>query len=91
MIERDMEKGLTSLSQNHYGEDSVALSTSEAEYMAASEGGKEVVYIRPILQDFCFTQKVVPISMKIIWRLLPCLLIQSAESTPATTTFADTT
>ena len=43
MIERDMEKGLTSLSQNHYGEDSVALSTSEAEYIAASEGGKEVV------------------------------------------------
>jgi hypothetical protein len=57
MIERDMEKGLTSLSQNHYGEDSVALSTSEAEYMAASEGDREV----------------------------------SAESTPDTTTFADTT
>ena len=38
-------------------QDSVALSTSEAEYMAASEGGKEVVYIRAILQDFGFTQK----------------------------------
>jgi hypothetical protein len=25
--------------------------------MAASEGGKEVVYIRAILQDFGFTQK----------------------------------
>jgi hypothetical protein len=37
-------------------QDSVALSTSEAEYMAASEGGKEVVYIRAILQDFGFTQ-----------------------------------
>ena len=37
-------------------QDSVALSTSEAEYMAASEGGKEVVYIRAILHDFGFTQ-----------------------------------
>ena len=37
-------------------QDSVALSTSEADYMAASEGGKEVVYIRDILQDFGFTQ-----------------------------------
>jgi hypothetical protein len=37
-------------------QDSVALSTSEAEYMAASEGGKEVVYIRAILQDFGFAQ-----------------------------------
>ncbi len=37
-------------------QDSVALSTSEAEYMAASEGGKEVVYIRDILQDFGFAQ-----------------------------------
>ena len=38
-------------------QDSVALSTSEAEYMAASEGGKEVVYIRAILQDFGFSQQ----------------------------------
>jgi hypothetical protein len=38
-------------------QDSVALHTYEAEYMAASEGGKEVVYIRAILQDFGFTQK----------------------------------
>jgi len=37
-------------------QDSVVLSTSEAVYMAASEGGKEVVYIRAILQDFGFTQ-----------------------------------
>ncbi len=37
-----------------YRQDSVALSTSEVEYMAASEGGKEVVYIRVILQDFGF-------------------------------------
>ena len=38
-------------------QDSVALSTSEAEYIAASEDGKEVVYIRSIFQDFGFTQK----------------------------------
>ena len=38
-------------------QDSVALSTSEAEYMTASEGGKKVVYIRVILQDFGFPQK----------------------------------
>ena len=28
--------------------------------------------------------------MKIIWRLLPCLLIQSAENTPDTLTVTDT-
>jgi hypothetical protein len=38
-------------------QDSVTFSTSEAEYMAASEGGKEVVYLRAILQDFGFNQK----------------------------------
>ena len=37
-------------------QDSVALSTSEAEYMAASLGGQEVVYIRAILRDFGVTQ-----------------------------------
>jgi hypothetical protein len=37
-------------------QDSAALSTSETEYMAASEGGKEVVYIRAILHDFGFNQ-----------------------------------
>ena len=31
--------------------------TSEAEYMVASEDGKEVVYIRVILQDFGWTQQ----------------------------------
>jgi hypothetical protein len=36
--------------------DSVALSTSETEYMTVSEGGKEVVYIRSILHDFGFNQ-----------------------------------
>ena len=38
-------------------QDYVALLTSEAEYMAASEGGKEVVNIRAILQDFGYLQK----------------------------------
>ena len=38
-------------------QDSVALSTSETEYMDAREGGKEVVYIRDILQDFGFSQQ----------------------------------
>jgi hypothetical protein len=37
-------------------QDSVALSTSEAEYMPASKVGKVVVYIRVILQDFGFSQ-----------------------------------
>jgi hypothetical protein len=37
-------------------QDSVALSTSEAEYMAASLCGQEVVYIRSILRDFGVTQ-----------------------------------
>ena len=38
-------------------QDSVALSTSETEYMVPNEGGKEVVYIRDILQDFGFSQQ----------------------------------
>ena len=37
-------------------QDSVALSTSDTEYMVATDGGKEVVYMRDILQDFGFTQ-----------------------------------
>jgi hypothetical protein len=37
-------------------QDSVDLSTSEAEYMAASPCGQEVVYIRAILRDFGVTQ-----------------------------------
>ena len=31
--------------------------TTEAEYMAASEGGKEVVYIRAIVKDFGHPQQ----------------------------------
>jgi hypothetical protein len=37
-------------------QDSVALSTSEAEYMAASEVGKEIQYLRSLLHDVGFTQ-----------------------------------
>jgi Reverse transcriptase (RNA-dependent DNA polymerase) len=37
-------------------QDSVALSTSEAEYMAASEVGKEIQYLRALLHDVGFTQ-----------------------------------
>ncbi len=37
-------------------QDSVALSTSEAEYMAASEVGKEIFYLRVILRDVDYAQ-----------------------------------
>jgi hypothetical protein len=37
-------------------QDSVALSTSEAEYMAASEVGKEFLYLRAILRDVGYAQ-----------------------------------
>jgi hypothetical protein len=37
-------------------QDSVALSTSEAEYMAASEVGKEILYLRSILRDVGYAQ-----------------------------------
>ena len=35
-------------------QDCVSLSTSEAEYVAASQRGQEVVYLREILRDFGF-------------------------------------
>jgi hypothetical protein len=35
---------------------SVSLSTAEAEWYAASEAGKEIVYLRSILNDFGFEQ-----------------------------------
>jgi hypothetical protein len=37
-------------------QDSVALSTSETEYMAESEVGKEVLYLRVILHDVGYAQ-----------------------------------
>ncbi len=39
-------------------QDSVALSTSEAKYMAASEVGKEILYLRTILRDVGYAQTV---------------------------------
>ena len=36
------------------GQDCVSLSTSEAEYVAVSQCGQEVVYLREILGDFGF-------------------------------------
>ena len=35
---------------------SVSLSTAEAEWYAASEAGKEIIYLRSILFDFGFEQ-----------------------------------
>ena len=46
------------ISWESHRQDSVALSTSEAKYMAVSKGGKEGVYSRAILQVFGFTQQV---------------------------------
>ena len=37
-------------------QDCVSLSTSEAEYVAASQCGQEVFYMREILRDFGYTQ-----------------------------------
>jgi len=35
-------------------QDCVSLSTSEAEYVAASQCGQEVLYLREIMRDFSF-------------------------------------
>ena len=35
----------------------VSLSTAESEWYAASEAGKEIIYLRKILDDFGFGQK----------------------------------
>ena len=37
-------------------QDCVSLSTSEAEYVAATQNGQEVYYMREILRDFGFAQ-----------------------------------
>ena len=39
-------------------QDCVSLSTSEAEYVAASQCGQEVLYLREILRDFGFVQTI---------------------------------
>jgi hypothetical protein len=44
------------ISWKSHRQDSVALSTLDAEYMAVSLCGQEVVYIRAILRDFGVTQ-----------------------------------
>ena len=44
------------ISWKSHRQDSVTLSTSQAEYMTASLCGQEVVYIRDILRDFGVTQ-----------------------------------
>ena len=38
-------------------QDCVSLSTSEAEFVAASQCGQEVLYLREILRDFGYTQE----------------------------------
>ncbi len=47
-------------------QDCVSLSTSEAEYVAASQCGQEVVYLREILRDFGFAPPDLPAFMKTI-------------------------
>ena len=37
-------------------QDNVSLSTSEAEFVAASLGGQEAIYLRELLTDFGFSQ-----------------------------------
>ncbi len=41
-------------------QDCVSLSTSEAEYVAASQSGQEVYYMREILRDFGYAQTAPP-------------------------------
>jgi hypothetical protein len=49
-----MNGGAISWKSHH--QDSVALSTSEAEYMTVNEVGKEILYLRVILRDVGYTQ-----------------------------------
>ena len=37
-------------------QDNVSLSTSEAEFVAASQAGQEAIYLREMLTDFGFSQ-----------------------------------
>ncbi len=58
--------------------------------MAASEGGKEVVYIRAILQDFGYSQQV-PTNLYEDNLAAVAMSFLSTVNTPDISTFADTT
>jgi hypothetical protein len=62
-------------------QDCVSLSTSEADYVAASECGQGVVYLREILRDFGFPYGILHVSMRIILLVWLCRKTPSNAST----------
>ena len=57
-------------------QDSVALSTSESEYMVSSLCGQEIVYIRVILRDFVLSQS----QPTLVYGRVHCYVYQSCVS-----------
>ena len=72
-------------------QDSVALSTSEAEYMPASLCGQEVVYIRAILRDFGVVQTQPTLVYEDNLACIACRSTPSAENILAKSIFVATT
>ncbi len=69
--------------------DSVSLSTSEAQYIAACEVGKEIKYLRALLRDVGSTQDhTTNVRVRTIWLVLSCILILCAVNLPDTLTCA---
>ena len=69
-------------------QDNVSVSTSEAEFVAASHAGQEALYLRETLKDFGYQQQQ---ATEIYEDNLACVAmseIQCAENSRATSTFA---
>jgi len=52
-------------------QDNVCLSTSEAEFVAASQAGQEALYLRETLKDFGYQQQNATEIYEDIWPVLP--------------------
>jgi len=64
-------------------QDNVSLSTSEAEFVAASQAGLEAIYLRETLNDSGFSQTQAYVGLPIIYLLkIPLLCMGESDKAP---------